>query len=179
MRSWSWSPLWLLMSGYPAIRFKCKITARRLAVLFALISLITSYGMIVPVFLNKGAGEQIVLDQVESHSPAGLLVENPTPSFWTSSAPDANPLAFEGSEGPLTWDADICIMGSGITGESDISISWRLADLMLHVVRNRCSLSSITSRRRQCFGNGWTFESRNIGGKGFLYVIQHTFQCPS
>ena len=110
--------------------------------------------MIVPVFLNKGTGERIVLDQVESHSPAGLPVENPTPSFWTSSAPDANPLAFEGSEGPLTRDADICIMGSGITGESDISTAWRLAYLMLPVVRNRCSLSSITSRRRQCFVNG-------------------------
>ena len=137
--------------------------------------------MIVPVFLNKGTGEQIVLDQVESHSPAGLPVENPTPSFWTSSAPDANPLAFrfEGSEGPLTRDTDICIIGSGITGESDISTAWRLADLMLHIVRNRCSLSSITSHRRQCFGNGRTFESCNIGGKGFLYVVQHTFQCPS
>ena len=142
------------MSAYPAIRFKCKITARRLAVLFALISLIASYNMIVPVFLNKGAGERIVLDQVESHSPAGLPVENPTPSFWTSSAPDANPLAFEGSEGPLTRDADICIMGSGITGGSDIWIAWRLADLMPHAVRNQCSLSSITSRRGQYFGNG-------------------------
>ena len=140
------------MSGYPVI--KCKFTARRLAVLFALISLIASYNMIVPVFLNKGAGERIVLDQVESHSPAGLPVENPTPSFWTSSAPDANPLAFEGSEGRLTRDADICIIGSGITGESGISIAWKLADLMLHAVRNRCSLSSITSCRRQCFGNG-------------------------
>ena len=110
--------------------------------------------MIVPVFLNKGAGERIVLDQAESHSPAGLPVENPTPSFWTSSAPDANPLAFEGSEGPLTRDADVCIIGSGIIGDSDIWIARTLADLMLHAVRNWCSLSSITSRRRKCFGNG-------------------------
>ena len=57
--------------------------------------------MIVPVFLNKGTGERIVLNQAESYFPAGFPVENPTPSFWTSSAPDANPLAFEGSDGRL------------------------------------------------------------------------------
>lgn len=74
-----------------------------------------------PVLLaptNRAAGEQIFLRQAGSHSPAGLPVDNPTRSFWTSSASDANPLATEGSEGLLTQDADICIIGSGITGES-------------------------------------------------------------
>ncbi|KAF9224266.1 FAD dependent oxidoreductase [Gyrodon lividus] len=50
------------------------------------------------------------------YKPAGLPSTNPTRSFWTHSSPDANPLAREGSEGPLTTDADICIVGSGITG---------------------------------------------------------------
>ncbi|TRM58301.1 FAD dependent oxidoreductase [Schizophyllum amplum] len=49
---------------------------------------------------------------------AGLPVPNPTKSFWIDSAPDANPLAKEGSEGPLTTDADVCIIGSGMTGVS-------------------------------------------------------------
>ncbi|KAJ6480953.1 FAD dependent oxidoreductase [Mycena sanguinolenta] len=50
--------------------------------------------------------------------PASLPVPNPTRSFWINSAPDANPLAAEGSTGPFAEDADICIIGSGITGVS-------------------------------------------------------------
>lgn len=45
-----------------------------------------------------------------------LPVANPTKSFWLDSSPDANPLAAEGSTGPLTADADIAIIGSGVTG---------------------------------------------------------------
>lgn len=71
---------------------------------------------------NRAAGEQIFLQQAGSHTPAGLPIKNPTRSFWTSSAPDANPLATEGSEGPLTRDADICIIGSGITGKSVVDL---------------------------------------------------------
>ncbi|KAL1738511.1 FAD dependent oxidoreductase, partial [Schizophyllum fasciatum] len=43
---------------------------------------------------------------------------NPSKSFWIDSAPDANPLAREGSEGPLSTNADVCIIGSGMTGVS-------------------------------------------------------------
>ncbi|KAF8217111.1 FAD dependent oxidoreductase-domain-containing protein [Mycena galopus ATCC 62051] len=50
--------------------------------------------------------------------PSSLPVTNPTRSFWIDSTPDANPLAAEGSDGPFTEDADICIIGSGITGVS-------------------------------------------------------------
>ena len=42
--------------------------------------------------------------------------ENPTKSFWTHGSVDANPLAKEGSEGTLAADADVVIIGSGITG---------------------------------------------------------------
>ncbi|KAF4622394.1 hypothetical protein D9613_009141 [Agrocybe pediades] len=43
---------------------------------------------------------------------ASLLVDNPTKSFWLDT-PGANPLAEEGSKGPLTDKADVCIIGSG------------------------------------------------------------------
>ncbi|KAF7370151.1 FAD dependent oxidoreductase [Mycena sanguinolenta] len=56
-------------------------------------------------------------DTVEP-KPSSLPVPNPTRSFWIDSAPDANPLAAEGSTGSFTEDADICIIGSGITGVS-------------------------------------------------------------
>lgn len=45
-----------------------------------------------------------------------LPVDNPTRSFWLHSAPDANPLATEGSSGALTGTADVAIIGAGITG---------------------------------------------------------------
>jgi hypothetical protein len=47
-----------------------------------------------------------------------LPVSNSTKSFWTHGEPDANPLATEGSTGTLTADADVCVIGSGITGVS-------------------------------------------------------------
>ncbi|KAH7102176.1 FAD dependent oxidoreductase [Auriculariales sp. MPI-PUGE-AT-0066] len=45
-----------------------------------------------------------------------LPVSHPTASFWLNSSPDANPLATQGSTGLLTSDADVVIIGSGITG---------------------------------------------------------------
>jgi hypothetical protein len=55
--------------------------------------------------------------------PADLPVSNPTYSFWTDS-PGANPMATEGSTGALTGEADVCIIGSGITG---VSAAYHLA----------------------------------------------------
>ncbi|KAF9024253.1 FAD dependent oxidoreductase [Hymenopellis radicata] len=53
-----------------------------------------------------------------------LPASNPTKSFWIDS-PRANPLAKEGSTGPLTTDADVCIIGSGMSG---ISAAYRLSE---------------------------------------------------
>ncbi|KAJ6614137.1 FAD dependent oxidoreductase-domain-containing protein [Mycena sp. CBHHK59/15] len=61
-------------------------------------------------------GTQTVFDsQLPNSEPADLPVSNPTHSFWINS-PGANPLAGEGSTGDLTDEADVCIIGSGITG---------------------------------------------------------------
>ncbi|PIL27976.1 hypothetical protein GSI_09920 [Ganoderma sinense ZZ0214-1] len=82
-----------------------------------------------PVLLNVLAHQQSVLERPVHADPAPLPVPNPTKSFWIDSAPDANPLAKHGSDGPLTHDADICIVGSGITGVSAAyHISRLLAD---------------------------------------------------
>ncbi|KAJ7088678.1 FAD dependent oxidoreductase [Mycena epipterygia] len=59
-------------------------------------------------------------DQTVFHAPAvpaDLPHANPTHSFWTHS-PNANPLAGAGSTGELTDTADVCIIGSGMTGVS-------------------------------------------------------------
>ncbi|KAF7370148.1 DAO domain-containing protein [Mycena sanguinolenta] len=59
-----------------------------------------------------------------SHKPADLPQLNPTHSFWIDSL-GANPLADEGSTGTLTDAADVCIIGSGITG---VSAAYHLAN---------------------------------------------------
>ncbi|KAJ7923506.1 FAD dependent oxidoreductase [Mycena leptocephala] len=61
---------------------------------------------------------------------SSLPVPNPTRSFWIDT-PGANPLAAEGSDGPFVDDADICIIGSGITG---VSAAYHLATAPLRVV---------------------------------------------
>ena len=84
---------------------------------------------VLPIRLNVLAQQQSVLERPVQADPAALPVPNPTKSFWIDSAPDANPLAKEGSQGTLTHDADICIIGSGITGVSAAyHISRLLAD---------------------------------------------------
>lgn len=48
---------------------------------------------------------------------------NSTRSFWLDLPPGDSPLADVGSTGSLTQDADICVIGSGITG---VGIVWHL-----------------------------------------------------
>lgn len=48
---------------------------------------------------------------------------NSTTSFWLDLPPEERPLANVGSTGSLTQDADICVIGSGITG---VGVVWHL-----------------------------------------------------
>jgi hypothetical protein len=69
------------------------------------------------LLVNQLPAQQSVLESPSDQGPAGLPVPNPSKSFWIDT-PDANPLAKEGSEGKLTVNADVCIIGSGFTGVS-------------------------------------------------------------
>lgn len=65
--------------------------------------------------LDQSAPHQAVLDAFSLSAPGadpGLPAPHPTRSLWLTS----NELASAGSTGPLTPDADVCIIGSGITG---------------------------------------------------------------
>lgn len=73
---------------------------------------------VLSVNLNQLSEHQITFESPTDHGPASLPVPNPTQSFWLDSSPDANPLGKEGSDVPLTSDADVCIIGSGISGVS-------------------------------------------------------------
>ncbi|VDB83246.1 unnamed protein product [Peniophora sp. CBMAI 1063] len=93
---------------------------RRFVSLLTLLSLAIS-GSALPL---ENEPEQIVF---QSNARASLPVSGPTKSFWTHGRADANPLAAEGSEGPLTAEADVCIIGSGIAGTS---VAYHLSNLV-------------------------------------------------
>ncbi|EJD48063.1 FAD dependent oxidoreductase [Auricularia subglabra TFB-10046 SS5] len=83
--------------------------------------------MALPIPLNVHGDFERFFDSFEPEAQrkkTSLPVANPTKSFWLDSAPDANPLAAEGSAGALTAEADIVIIGSGITG---VSAAYHLA----------------------------------------------------
>ncbi|TFK48504.1 FAD dependent oxidoreductase [Heliocybe sulcata] len=85
-----------------------------------------------PVPLNLLADAQLALTQPTEYPPASLPVPNPTKSYWLHGESGVNPLASEGSEGPLTADADICVIGAGITG---VSTAYHLSKLVRNPVR--------------------------------------------
>ncbi|KAG2072464.1 FAD dependent oxidoreductase [Suillus decipiens] len=89
-----------------------------------------------PQILGKLEHSQKVLETPPLERPippAKLPSRNPTRSFWIDSSPDANPLAGEGSKDPLPSEADICIIGAGITG---VGVAYHLIELL-----NTASLS--------------------------------------
>ena len=76
--------------------------------------------------LNVHDTSQAFLESLSHLEPASLPVSNPTRPFWLD-PPEVNVLAKEGSTGELTQDADVCIIGSGITG---ISAAYHLVNRM-------------------------------------------------
>ena len=72
----------------------------------------------IPVPLNIYDTAQAAFRSLKVDGPASLPVPNSTRSFWLHPSKDVNPLAKEGSSGSLANDADLCIIGSGITGIS-------------------------------------------------------------
>ncbi|KAG2141939.1 FAD dependent oxidoreductase [Suillus clintonianus] len=89
-----------------------------------------------PQILGKLEHSQKVLETPPSEHPtppAQLPSRNPTRSFWIDSSPDANPLAGEGSQDPLPSEADVCIIGAGITG---VGVAYHLIELL-----NKASIS--------------------------------------
>lgn len=78
-----------------------------------------------PVPLNAHAAQQAVLEDAATtcSSRKAFPVPNPTVSFWQRDL-NITPGPDFGSEGALTMDVDICIIGSGVTG---VSAAYHLA----------------------------------------------------
>ena len=110
---------------------RTKMGSQRSWAIFLLYFLLSWWTMPVnPQILGKLEHLQSVLETRPSEHPtrpAQLPSHNPTRSFWIDSSPDANPLAGEGSQDPLPSDADICIIGAGITG---VGVAYHLIELM-------------------------------------------------
>lgn len=82
-----------------------------------------------PVPLDTSSKHQTAFNlPPQPNYKASLPVPSPTRSFW-STDPTTSPSPSEGSEGLLTEDADICIIGSGITG---CSAAYHLAKTFKH-----------------------------------------------
>ncbi len=102
-----------------------------------MLSLILTLLTIVHISRSYDVQSQVPFNVV----PNDLPVPNPTKSFWINT-PGANPLADEGSHGRLTQEADLCIIGSGMSG---VSAAYYLSKSNLSVVileaREFCQLS--------------------------------------
>ena len=125
----------------------------------SLLAIIVSLSSLLPSVLGE---QQATLGiSVGKVQPAPLPVSNPTIPFWSAHLGSDNPLAKVGSEGPLTHDADVCIIGTGTTGVSAAyhvarSVAERpLSESPLKIVlleaRDFCEyLRRMTSMRRAC-----------------------------
>ncbi|KIJ32488.1 hypothetical protein M422DRAFT_184445 [Sphaerobolus stellatus SS14] len=79
----------------------------------------------IPVPLHQHITEERLFAAF-SRDSVPLPYPNPTKAFWTHGEPDANPLGKVGSVGNLTANADVVIIGSGITG---VGAAYHLAKL--------------------------------------------------
>lgn len=88
--------------------------------------------------------QAIFLPPTESASES-FPASNATHSFWMDGALDVNPLARAGSTGPLTANADICVIGSGITG---VSVAYHLSKLFGNNETSQDALSVVVLEAR-------------------------------
>ena len=75
-----------------------------------------------------------------------LPSSNSTNSFWLHLSPEDSPLANVGSTGSLTQDADICVIGSGITG---VGVVWHLVKDFQESLEDSAKMKVVLLEARQ------------------------------
>jgi hypothetical protein len=105
---------------------------------------LAAFSQMTPHDLVPDQSQAIFLPPPESASES-LPVSNATRSFWMDGAPGVSPLARAGSTGPLTTDADICVIGSGITG---VSVAYHLSRLFGNNAMSQDALSVVVLEAR-------------------------------
>lgn len=116
----------------------------------------------IPVPLNEFDTHQALFNNIKAGEPASLPVSNSTHSFWLHPSKEVNPLAKEGSDGPLINDADLCIIGSGITGISAAYHISKMSEKPMKVVileaRDFCKFSTYKIRLKYSqFARLWSY----------------------
>ena len=91
------------------------------------ISLVSMQSLATLHDLSQYDQDQVTISRLPRSTSESLPVSNSTRPFWMHGAPDVNPLARVGSTGPLTANADVCIIGSGITG---VSVAYHISKLL-------------------------------------------------
>ena len=71
---------------------------------------------------------------------------NSTTSFWLDLPPEESPFANVGSTGSLTQDADICVIGSGITG---VGVVWHLVKDLQDSLEDGANMKIVLLEARQ------------------------------
>ncbi|KAF5362597.1 hypothetical protein D9758_009584 [Tetrapyrgos nigripes] len=99
----------------------------------------------VPIRRLQAANEAFTNHELQR--PPSLPVANPTNSFWLDSTPSG--MAKEGSTGVLTKDADICIIGSGITG---VSVAYHISKILQEKRSAKPLTATILESRDFCSG---------------------------
>ncbi|KAG5643493.1 hypothetical protein DXG03_000734 [Asterophora parasitica] len=117
------------------------------------------------------AAAQATLELPTLKGPAGLPVPNSTHSFWINTA-GANPLAKEGSGGNLTRDADVCIIGAGITG---VSAAYHFAK-HFGTLEDGKALKAVILEARDFSDNGYRFRGDRFACLLFRRLRAH--ECP-
>ena len=106
-------------------------------------------------------------DHHESTSTVSLPSLNPTVSFWLHLPPEDSPFANVGSTGFLTEDADICVIGSGITG---VGVVWHLVKDLQRSLKDGAKMKIVLLEARQFCKD---ITSINMGGQQLsFYFIQ-------
>lgn len=128
----------------------------------------------IPVPLNEFDTHQALFNNIKAGEPASLPVSNSTHSFWLHPSKEVNPLAKEGSDGPLNNDADLCIIGSGITGISAAYHISKMSEKPMKVVileaRDFCKFSTYKIRLKYSqFARLWSY--RLVLTLSFSYEI--------
>ena len=109
-----------------------------------MVAVISSCLLLVPV-LVAAMGFHHATASASSHVSLPSL--NSTTSFWLALPPEESPLANVGSTGSLTQDADICVIGSGITG---VGVVWHLVkNFQDHSLKDGAKMKIVLLEARQ------------------------------
>ena len=102
--------------------------------------------LLVPVLIAAMGDHHDATARFTTGPRVSLPSLNSTTSFWLDLPPEESPLANVGSTGSLTQDADICVIGSGITG---VGVVWHLVKNLRDSLEDGAKMKIVLLEARQ------------------------------